>query len=219
MRACARVALASIAVSASFSLSGGAAIEELKETFLRWVESQKLPSGRGVSVGKLPEATPVVPPRKTPKEPSKRHPQPTDVGLSCPKDLRVLPGHPEPAVSWHNRERLIHCGQANVGELAPSLFVPEASAGSFISRHRVLYSAAAFYESVPWKGKLSGRRDAALRQFGNPMRQYLPPAPLREAIGRDCDSRASEPEIARPASSSQTSGFAAGERVQWQRRH
>ena len=42
MRACARVALASIAVSASFSLSGCAAIEELKETFLRWVESQKL---------------------------------------------------------------------------------------------------------------------------------------------------------------------------------
>ena len=73
MRACARVALASIAVSASFSLSGCAAIEELKETFLRWVESQKLPSGRGVSVGKLPEATPVVPPEKTPKEPSKRH--------------------------------------------------------------------------------------------------------------------------------------------------
>ena len=81
MRACARVALASIAVSASFSLSGCAAIEELKETFLRWVESQKLPSGRGVSAGKLPEATPVVPPKKTPKGPSKRHPQPKDVGL------------------------------------------------------------------------------------------------------------------------------------------
>ena len=46
MRACARVALASIAVSASFSLSGCAAIEELKETFLRWIESEKL-SHRG----------------------------------------------------------------------------------------------------------------------------------------------------------------------------
>ena len=43
MRACARVALASIAVSASFSLSGCAAIEELKETFLRWVESENRP--------------------------------------------------------------------------------------------------------------------------------------------------------------------------------
>jgi hypothetical protein len=83
MRACARVALASIAVSASFSLSGCAAIEELKETFLRWVESQKLPSGRGVSAGELPEATPVVPPQKTPKEPSKRHPQPRMQRANC----------------------------------------------------------------------------------------------------------------------------------------
>ena len=58
MRACARVALAAIAVSASFSLSGCAAIEQLKETFLRWVESEKLPSGRGVSAHELPEATP-----------------------------------------------------------------------------------------------------------------------------------------------------------------
>ena len=57
MRACARVALVSIAVSASFSLLGCAAIEELKETFLRWVESQKLPSERDVSAGELPEAT------------------------------------------------------------------------------------------------------------------------------------------------------------------
>ena len=78
MRACARVALASIAVSASFILSGCAAIEELKETFLRWVESEKLPSGRGVSADELPEATPVVPPEKTPKKPSKRHAQPKD---------------------------------------------------------------------------------------------------------------------------------------------
>ena len=87
MRACARVALASIAVSASFSLSGCAAIEELKETFLRWVESQNRPSGRGVSADELPEASPVVPPEKTsvvpqvekkPKEPRKRHPQPKD---------------------------------------------------------------------------------------------------------------------------------------------
>jgi hypothetical protein len=80
MRACFRVALASIAVSASFILSGCAAIEELKETFLRWVESQKLPSERIVSAGELPEATPVallekipvVSPEKAPKEPSKR---------------------------------------------------------------------------------------------------------------------------------------------------
>jgi hypothetical protein len=72
MRACARVALASIAVSASFSLSGCAAIEELKETLLRWVESQKLASEGGVSA-EHSEATPVVPPEKTPKESSGPH--------------------------------------------------------------------------------------------------------------------------------------------------
>ena len=91
MRACARVALASIALSARFSLSGCAAIEELKETFLRWVESQKLPSGRGVSADELPEATPVVPPEKTPKEPSKRHPQPKDAARKLQRQTVVLP--------------------------------------------------------------------------------------------------------------------------------
>ena len=91
MRACARVALASIVVSASFSLSGCAAIEELKETFLRWVESQKLPSGRGVSADELPEATPVVPPEKTPKEQSKRHPRPKDAARKLQRQTVVLP--------------------------------------------------------------------------------------------------------------------------------
>jgi len=91
MRACAQVALASIALSASFSLSGCAAIEELKETFLRWVESQKLPSGRGVSADELPEATPVVPPEKTPKEQSKRHPRPKDAARKLQRQTVVLP--------------------------------------------------------------------------------------------------------------------------------
>ena len=91
MRACARVALASIAVSASFSLSGCAAIEDLKETFLRWVEPQTLPSGRGVSADELPEATPVAPPEKTPKEPSKRHPQPKHAARKLQRQTVVLP--------------------------------------------------------------------------------------------------------------------------------
>ncbi len=91
MRACVRVALASIAVSASFSLSGCAAIEELKETFLRWIESEKLPSGRGVSADELPEATPVVPPEKTPKEPIKRHPRPKDAARKLQRQTVVLP--------------------------------------------------------------------------------------------------------------------------------
>ena len=92
MRACARVALASIAVSASISLSGCAAIEELKETFLRWVESQKLPSGGGVSADQLPEATPVAPPpENTPEEPSKRPPQPKHAARKLQRQTVVLP--------------------------------------------------------------------------------------------------------------------------------
>jgi hypothetical protein len=87
MRACARVALASIAVSASFSLSGCATIEELKETFLRWIESEKLPSGRGVSADELPEATPVVPPEKT----SKRQPRPKDAARKLQRQTVMLP--------------------------------------------------------------------------------------------------------------------------------
>src|SRR5215470_14673098 len=97
MRACARVALASIAVSASISLSGCAAIEELKETFLRWVESQKLPSDRGASGDELPEATPMVPPEKTPKEePSKRPPQPTLAARKLQRQSIVLPPNKPP---------------------------------------------------------------------------------------------------------------------------
>jgi hypothetical protein len=115
MRACPRVALASIAVCASFSLSGCAAIEELKETFLRWVESQKLPRERSISAGELPEATPVVLPEKapvvlpekapvvlpekapvvspdkTPKELSKRPPPPKDGARNLQRQTVVLP--------------------------------------------------------------------------------------------------------------------------------
>jgi hypothetical protein len=42
--------------------------DELKEAFLRWVESENLPSGRGLFADDLPDATPVIPPEK----PSKR---------------------------------------------------------------------------------------------------------------------------------------------------
>jgi hypothetical protein len=68
-RARARVALVGIAVSANFGLAGCAAIDDLKETFLRWVESERLPSGRGALVDNdLPNATPVIPPDKISKQ-------------------------------------------------------------------------------------------------------------------------------------------------------
>jgi hypothetical protein len=85
-----------MAVSVSVGLAGCAAIDELKETFLRWVESEKLPSGRGVFADELPEATPVVPPEKTPKEPSRRRPQPKDTArkLQRPQTVALPPKKP-----------------------------------------------------------------------------------------------------------------------------
>lgn len=72
MRTRARAALVVMAVSASFGLAGCAAIDELKEAFLRWVESEKLQSGRGSFGDELPDATPAIAPEKpSKKEPSK----------------------------------------------------------------------------------------------------------------------------------------------------
>jgi hypothetical protein len=69
MRPCARVALVLMALSASFGLAGCAAIDELRQAFLRWVESEKLPpSGRGLSADDLPDATPVIAPEKPSKK-------------------------------------------------------------------------------------------------------------------------------------------------------
>ena len=122
MRACARVALASIAVSASFSLSGCAAIEELKETFLRWVQSEKLPSGRSVSADELPEATPVVPPEKTlppdktPKGPSKPQPQPKHAARKPQRQTVVLPPKKPPIPDSTEAER----PNGTEGQSAPS---------------------------------------------------------------------------------------------------
>ena len=57
MRACGRVALVLMVLSASFGLTGCAAIDELREAFLRWVESEKLLTG----AGDLPDAAPTIP--------------------------------------------------------------------------------------------------------------------------------------------------------------
>ena len=57
-----------MAVSATLGLAGCAAIDELKEAFFRWVESEKLPSGRGVFADDLPDATPVIPLEKPSKK-------------------------------------------------------------------------------------------------------------------------------------------------------
>src|SRR6266480_4493163 len=75
MRACGRVALGLMVLSASFGLAGCPAIDELKEAFLRWVESEKLPSGRGFFADDLPDATPVIPPEKPSKKEESQPPK------------------------------------------------------------------------------------------------------------------------------------------------
>jgi hypothetical protein len=120
MRACAPVALASIAVSASFSLSGCAAIEELQKIFLRWIESEKLPSGRGVSADELPEATPVAPPAKTPKEPSERQSRPKDAARKLQRQTVVLPPKKPPIPDSTEAVR----AEGTEGQSAPSQPTP-----------------------------------------------------------------------------------------------
>src|SRR5262245_37446572 len=98
MRAYARVALVSMAVPASLGLGGCAAIEELRDAFLRWVESEKPPSGPSMIADDLPAATPVVPPEKTPKEPSKRRPQPKDTARKSPQPQVIALPREKPAI-------------------------------------------------------------------------------------------------------------------------
>ena len=71
MRARARVALVSIALSASFGLGGCAAIDDLKASISRWFDTANL-TDEGVGLpGTAPESPLVVAPEKIPKEPPK----------------------------------------------------------------------------------------------------------------------------------------------------
>jgi len=71
MRARARVALVSIALSASFGLGGCAAIDDLKASLSRWFDTANVPD-EGVGLpGTAPESPVVVAPEKIPKESSR----------------------------------------------------------------------------------------------------------------------------------------------------
>src|SRR5262249_14318201 len=65
MRACARVALVLVAVSASIGLAACSAIDDLKAAVSRWFDVGKSPGGRGgVFTDDLPDTTPMIPPEK-----------------------------------------------------------------------------------------------------------------------------------------------------------
>ncbi len=67
MRACSRVALVLMVLSASFGLAGCAAIDDLKFAIAQWFESARFPDGV-LPDNDLPNATPMIPPDKIPKE-------------------------------------------------------------------------------------------------------------------------------------------------------
>jgi hypothetical protein len=66
MRACARVALVLMAVSASFGLAACGAIDDLRDAPSRWFDVGKSP-GRpgGFFADHLPNAIPMIPPKKS----------------------------------------------------------------------------------------------------------------------------------------------------------
>ena len=65
MRACARVALVLVAVSASIGLAACSAIDDLKAAVSRWFDVGKSPGGRRVVfTDDLPDTTPMIPPEK-----------------------------------------------------------------------------------------------------------------------------------------------------------
>jgi len=64
MRACARVALVLMAVSASFGLAGCGSIDDLKDAVSRWFDIGKTPGGRGAFAEDLPDVAPMIPPKK-----------------------------------------------------------------------------------------------------------------------------------------------------------
>ena len=74
MRACARVALVLVAVSASIGLAACSVIDDLKAAVSRWFDVGKSPGGRGgVFTDDLPDTTPMIPPEKPlKKEASKK---------------------------------------------------------------------------------------------------------------------------------------------------
>ena len=71
MGACARVALISMTVSASFGLAGCAAIDALKASIFQWLDTVNFTGEREVLPGNAPAAAPVIAPERIPKEAAK----------------------------------------------------------------------------------------------------------------------------------------------------
>jgi hypothetical protein len=69
LRACARIALFSVALLGGFGLAGCASIEELKDTMSGWFATgNSLGGHEGVSPDDVPDASHIAPPEKPPRE-------------------------------------------------------------------------------------------------------------------------------------------------------
>jgi hypothetical protein len=115
MRACGRVALVLMVLSASFGLTGCAAIDELREAFLRWVESEKLPTG----AGDLPDAAPTIPPETAARE----------IKPSAEKTKKAARKPPQPQIITLPREKppipdSSEATEGTEGQSAPSPLTP-----------------------------------------------------------------------------------------------
>jgi hypothetical protein len=91
MRACARVALVLMTVSASFGLAGCGSIDDLKDAVARWFDIGKTPGGRAVFADDLPASTPMIPPdkpsRKEASKASKKKDKPVQRAQTAEKKL------------------------------------------------------------------------------------------------------------------------------------
>src|SRR5262249_42118567 len=70
MGACARVALITMTVSASFGLAGCAAINDLQVSISQWFDANFTGEGQA-SLGNAPEVPPVITPERIPKKAAK----------------------------------------------------------------------------------------------------------------------------------------------------
>jgi hypothetical protein len=90
MRACARVALVLMAVSASFGLAGCGSIDDLKDAVFRWFDIGKTPGGRGAFAEDLPDVAPMIPAKKPSRKEASKASKKKDNGLAKCNGRRPL---------------------------------------------------------------------------------------------------------------------------------
>jgi hypothetical protein len=153
-----------MALSASLGLAGCAAIDELKDTFLRWVESEKLLSGRGLFNDDWPDATPVVPSEKPSKKEASKTSKKQDKSarkLQRPQTV-VLPPKKPPIPDSTEAVRPEGTG----GQSAPSQPAPlRLRTPGSKHRHPDVFTLRSATEALSMPSEYSGHPHADSRSF------------------------------------------------------